>query len=946
MKLDWDSLLNGQNAGFIEDLYAEYLRDPSSVDPDWSIYFDSLPQEEVTLEDLQGPRLSPPSLFRSGGHSSVTLNEETPKKSERESGSTLAVRQDKVDQLIRSYRVRGHRIARLDPLGLHQEHHPELEASYFDLTEADLDQRFSTRTLASDEPEMTLREVIERLRRTYCGYIGVQFMHIDDVEPKDWLQRRMESTQNQKSLSREEQLRVLTKLIDAEGFEQFIHKKFLGAKRFSLEGGESLIPLIDQALEKAGEHRIEEAVIAMAHRGRLNILANIMGKSPAQIFHEFADSDPERFLGGGDVKYHMGYSYDHTTSAQHRIHLSLCFNPSHLEFVNPVLLGRVRAKQDRLKDVSRDRVLPILIHGDAAFVGQGIVQETLNLSQLKGYSVGGTIHIIVNNQIGFTTPPESSRSSTYSSDVAKMLQIPVFHVNGERPEAVSQVIELAMDFRRTFKRDVIIDMYCYRRYGHNEGDEPAFTQPVMYNAIRQRKSVRENFTANVIALGDITLDEANMVVKARREKLNQAYSEAKSEGFQYTLDYGRGLWRTFKGGLSAQATIAQTALTSDAVPSILTNLSEVPVGFNVHRTLQKILDRRLSFATEGALDWGAGEAVAFASLLLDRVNIRLSGQDSGRGTFSHRHSVWHDSETGEQYVPLNHLSPVQGFFEVIDSPLSESGVLGFDYGYSLDSPDSLVIWEAQFGDFVNSAQVIIDQFIVSSEDKWNRFSGLVMLLPHGFEGQGPEHSSARLERFLSLCAEDNIQVCNLSTPAQLFHCLRRQILRSLRKPLVIMTPKSLLRHPKAVSTLNDFTDLKFQAIIPDPKTATMSAQRVIFCSGKVYYELLEARDRLLQEGDSVLIHRIEQLYPLDEDLDIAPTLSTLPEGAEVTWVQEEPLNQGAWPHWRLCFGEHIAGHPLKGIGRPASASPATGSAASHRIEQETLLRSAFGLDPE
>ena len=946
MKPHWDSLLNGQNTGFIEDLYEEYLRDPSSVDPEWSTYFDTLPHDDVTLEDLQGPKLSPPSLFRSGGYSGIPLNEETTKGSRVERRSTLAIRQDKVDQLIRSYRVRGHRIARLDPLGLHEEHHPELEASYFDLTEADLDQCFSTRTMASDESEMTLREVIARLRRTYCGYIGVQFMHIDDVEPKDWLQRRMESTQNQKSLSREEQLRVLTKLIDAEGFEQFIHKKFLGAKRFSLEGGESLIPLIDQALEKAGEHGIEEAVIAMAHRGRLNILANIMGKSPAQIFHEFADSDPKRFLGGGDVKYHMGYSYDHTTSAKHRIHLSLCFNPSHLEFVNPVLLGRVRAKQDRRKDLSRDRVLPILIHGDAAFVGQGIVQETLNLSQLKGYSVGGTIHIIVNNQIGFTTPPESSRSSTYSSDVAKMLQIPIFHVNGERPEAVSQVIELAMDFRRTFKQDVIIDMYCYRRYGHNEGDEPAFTQPVMYNAIRQRKSVRENFTANVIALGDITLDEADMVVKARREMLNEAYSEAKSEGFQYTLDYGRGLWRAFKGGLSAQSTIAQTALTSDAVPSILTSLSEVPPGFTVHRTLQKILDRRLSFATEGALDWGAGEAVAFASLLLDRINIRLSGQDSGRGTFSHRHSVWHDSETGEQYVPLNHLSSIQGFFEVIDSPLSESGVLGFDYGYSLDSPDSLIIWEAQFGDFVNSAQVIIDQFIVSSEDKWNRLSGLVMLLPHGFEGQGPEHSSARLERFLSLCAEDNIQVCNLSTPAQLFHCLRRQVLRSLRKPLVIMTPKSLLRHPKAVSTLNDFTDLKFQKIIPDPKTATTSAQRVIFCSGKVYYELLEARGRLLQEENSVLIHRIEQLYPLDEDLDIVPTLSTLPEGAEVTWVQEEPLNQGAWPHWRLCFGEYIAGHPLKGIGRPASASPATGSAASHRIEQEHLLRSAFGLDPE
>ena len=933
----FESRFSGDSLGFIEELYGMYLTDPTSVDTDWRNFFAELPIEiGLTAVELAGPQKSPAPLFRSGGSAPQT-------------GSDLAARQDKVDQLVRAYRVRGHRTAQLDPLGLKHETHPELDVKHYNLSERDLDQDFSARTLSGVGKKLPLKDIIERLRKTYCGHIGAQFMHIDDVEPKHWLQKRMEESQNVRSLSRDEQLRVLTKLIDAETFEQFIHKKFLGAKRFSLEGGESLIPLIDQALEKAGDQGVQEAVIAMAHRGRLNVLANIMGKSPAQIFHEFADSDPKRFLGGGDVKYHLGYSYDHSTSRGKRIHLSLCFNPSHLEFVNPVLLGRVRAKQDRRGDQDRSRVLPILIHGDAAFAGQGIVQETLNMSQLEGYKVGGTIHIIVNNQIGFTTPPESSRSSTYSSDVAKMLQIPIFHVNGEHPEAVAQVIELAMDFRSTFKRDVIIDMYCYRRYGHNEGDEPAFTQPLMYSVIRKRKSVRENYTDNLLSLGEVTPAEAKELVKARREKLNAAYTEARSESFKYALDYGRGLWETFRGGSDVAEPDQPTRVKEGAIPAMLKQLSTAPAGFNVHKTLQKLLSRRLDFAVgEAELDWGAAEAVAFASLLIDRVNIRLSGQDCGRGTFSHRHSVWHDEQTGDRYIPLNHLSPVQGNFEVIDSPLSESGVLGFDYGYSLDSPDALVIWEAQFGDFANGAQVIIDQFIVSSEDKWNRLSGLVMLLPHGFEGQGPEHSSARLERFLSLCAEDNIQVVNLTTPAQIFHCIRRQVVRPIRKPLVVMTPKSLLRHPNATSPLSHFSDRDFERVIPDSRSEELiakgSVKRVLLCSGKVYYDLIEAAERFEGVSETVLIHRVEQLYPLNTERDILPLLKGVPADAEVLWVQEEPLNQGAWPSLCLWWGGRLGEHSVKVISRPASASPATGSAASHRIEQEKLMCTAFGVN--
>lgn len=935
-----DAPLNGHNLAFVEALYALYLEDPQAVEPAWRTYFEAVAREDVVAlspRDLDGPAFERGTLFNPPGAAPSTSNGRavTPE------GLAVAARQDRVDQLIRAYRVRGHMVANLDPLGLQRTSHAELEPSYYGFTEADLDRSFSSRTMAGPEV-LTLRQIMAVLVETYCGSIGVQFMHIDDLETKSWLQSRMEGTRNRLQLSRERQLRVLTKLTDAEAFEQFIHRKFLGAKRFSLEGGESLIPLLDLAIEKAGEHGVDEVVIGMAHRGRLNVLANILNKSPARIFREFADTDPDRYFGGGDVKYHMGYSSDHVTSAGHSLHLSLCFNPSHLEFVDPVLIGRVRGKQDRMGDGRGDKVVPVLIHGDAAFAGQGIVQEVLNMSELPGYQVGGTIHIVVNNQIGFTTPPESARSCLYATDVAKMLQVPILHVNGEHPEAVAQAIELAMEFRRQFHKDVVIDMWCYRRYGHNEGDEPAFTQPVMYEAIRARKSVREGYLDNLLKMGGVTRDEAEEIAVRRRSHLEDALSVAKARDFAYEHDSGRGLWHGYQGGPDVQVPDVDTRVDLAQLRRLLEAQTVVPEGFKPHPKIERFLQLRAEMARgERGLDWGAGEALAYASLLAEGTRVRLSGQDSGRGTFTHRHAVLHDFQDGHLYVPLNHLQPEQGPFEAIDSPLSENGVLGFEYGYSLDWPDGLVLWEAQFGDFVNGAQVIIDQFLISSEDKWTRLSGLVLLLPHGFEGQGPEHSSARLERFLSLCAEDNIQVVNLTTPAQFFHLLRRQVRRPIRKPLVVMTPKSLLRLPEAVSDIGEFADGQFQRVIPDPQAVAADTHRVLLCTGKLYYELRSAKEILA--ADTVAIHRIEQLYPLRAS-DLRRLLDGVPEGTPVVWVQEEPANQGAWPFFRYTFGDRLFGkYPLQRVSRIESASPATGSLASHRMEQELLIEQAFEL---
>ncbi len=849
-------------------------------------------------------------------------------------------RQQRIDALIRAYRVRGHVLAKLDPLGRPIAPHPELTLEYYGLSQEDLDASFVAR-LGGNTMVRTLRQVLEQLQQTYCEYIGAQYMHIDDLEIQQWLRERMENPNNARILSRNDQIRILTKLTDAETFETFLQTKFIGAKRFSLEGAESMMPLLADAIEMAGEHGVEEVVIGMAHRGRLNVLANIMDKAPSLIFREFEDVDPEHYLGRGDVKYHMGYSSDYRTENGHDVHLSLCFNPSHLEAVNPVVQGRTRAKQDRRGDENHSRVLSIIVHGDAAFAGQGVVQELFNLSELPGYTTGGTVHLIVNNQIGFTTMPEQSRSAQYSTDVARMLQIPVFHVNGEHPEAVAQVIQLAMDFRETFKKDVVIDMYCYRRHGHNEGDDPTYTQPQLYDAIRQKRTVRQNYVRNLLKLGGLTQEEADDISVRSRKRLEDDLDESRRHSFEYTtVDSGRGIWSPYRGGSDGDVPEVKTSLPKTKLKKLLTNLTEVPADFTVHRKAARLLEQRREMASgERPLNWGAAEALAFASLVSGGYRLRLTGQDAERGTFGHRHSVLHDRENGTIYSPLKHVSKGQAAADIVNSPLSETAVLGFEYGYSLDCPDGLVMWEAQFGDFCNVAQVIFDQFMSSAEEKWNRLSGLCVLLPHGFEGQGPEHSSARLERFLMLAGRDNIQVVNLTTPAQLFHCLRRQVLRPSRKPLVVMSPKSLLRLPAANSSLDELASGRFQRVIPDDGFATPEkVDLALVCSGKLYYELVS--QRRAQALDNVAILRLEQYYPLPR-LELIDALAGYKPDVPVRWVQEEPENMGASQFMKVRIGDMLGTHPFSDLSRPESASPATGSAASHRLEQADLIQRAF-----
>ncbi|MBT9556239.1 MAG: 2-oxoglutarate dehydrogenase E1 component, partial [Myxococcales bacterium] len=895
-----------ENVAYVEAMYEEYLRDPASVPSDFRAYFLEFegPGGNGHARAI-GPTRAAPGLFRAGGAPVSNGNGTHGGNGKNgQAAHDAAVRQDKVDQLIRAYRVRGHMLASLDPLSIPRKNHPELELEHYDLGEADMDFTYSSRTIAG-ENKMTLRRIMERLRSTYCREIGVQFMHIDDIRMKNWLQDRMERSENRVQLDRSEQVRILTKLTDAEIFEDFLQKKFLGAKRFSLEGGETLIPLLDSLIGLTSEKGVEQIVIGMAHRGRLNVLSNIMGKNPRDIFREFADLDPEEKIGRGDVKYHMGHSADFQTAKGREVHLSLCFNPSHLEYVDPVAIGRVRAKQDRLGDTDRSRAMGILIHGDAAFAGEGVIQETLNMSELNAYEIGGTIHIIVNNQVGFTTPPESGRSTPYATCVAKMLQVPIFHVNGEHPEAVEAVLRLAVDFRAQFKKDVVIDMYCYRKYGHNEGDDPAFTQPVMYRTIRARKTVREGYMENLLKFGTLSREECEEIATKRRQELEEELLKSREPGFRVRQAYGAGLWAPYRGGKDADTPEVPTAVSRELLEGLLRAQTVVPDGFSLHPKIEKLNEARLEMLGEKPLDWGAGEALAFASLLADAHRIRISGQDAGRGTFSHRHAVLHDYKTGATYMPLAGMPHAKAPIEIYDSSLSEIGPLGFEWGYSLDWPDGLVVWEAQFGDFANSAQVIIDQFIVSAEDKWKRLSGLVMLLPHGFEGQGPEHSSARLERFLMLSSEDNIQVVNLTTPAQLFHCLRRQVVRPLRKPLIVMSPKSLLRHPRAVSPLSDLATGSFQRIIGDDRPeGAPKARRVLLCSGKVYYDLWEARHA--RGIDDVAILRFEQLYPLSDE-DISAALAPYDAGTDVVWVQEEPKNNGAWWYLRYRFGERLVG---------------------------------------
>jgi 2-oxoglutarate dehydrogenase E1 component len=728
------------------------------------------------------------------------------------------------------------------------------------------------------------------------------------------------------------------RLTDAVVFEEFIRRKFVGAKSFSLEGAESLIPLLDLAIEKSAESGIIEIVLGMAHRGRLNVLANIIGKNPREIFRLFEDKDPDLFLGRGDVKYHLGYGNDWTTSTGKKVHLSLCFNPSHLEYVNPVALGRMRAKMDRGRDFTHSRGMVLMIHGDASFIGEGVVQETLNLSRLAGYTTGGTLHVIVNNQIGFTTTPEQTRSTMYASSVAKMLPAPIFHVNGEDPEAVAQCVHLALEFRSTFKLDVVIDMYCYRRLGHNETDEPSFTQPILYRTIESRKTVREGYLEHLHALGEVTQEEADAIAASRREILEQNLTEARSEP-RKPPGAPSGIWTGRHGGADRDIPDTDTGVDRARLSDLLLAQTKLPEDFNLHPKLQRLITGRQEMARgTRPLDWSAAESLAFASLLTQGVPVRLTGQDCERGTFTHRHCVLHDVENGHLHIPLRHLSETQAAVEICNSPLSENGVLGFEYGYSLDCPHGLVLWEAQFGDFANCAQVIIDNFIVSAEEKWRRLSGLVMLLPHGLEGQGPEHSSARLERFLALGAEDNIQVIIPTTPAQYFHALRRQIVRPWRKPLIVMTPKSLLRHPQCVSPLDMCATERFQRVIPDTGPAS-AVKHIILTSGKISYELEQRRTELKRTDVAIL--RIEQLYPFPtEQLNAA--LSGYPDGTPAVWVQDEPENMGAWRFLRVLLGDRLLGRfPFSRVSRPTSASPATGSNSSHKKEQEQLLKEAF-----
>ena len=936
-----DAALNSQSLSFLEELYADYLRNPQAVPPDWRKLFD---QMHDGANDGFRPAAETVFPRRSIFHPSAFPNGPMPPGSNQPASASPfddAALQERVGRLMHAYRVRGHIVAHIDPLGLPRPKSPELDPAFYGLTDADLNRQVATST--GPNPEMRpVRRVVQQMRNTYCRFIGVQFMHIDELSVRRWLQHRMERSENRLTLRRDEQLRILTRLTDAVVFEEFLQKKYVGAKSFSLEGSESLIPLLDLLIEGAADQGVEEIVLAMAHRGRLNVLANILEKQPRAIFREFEDVDPELHVGQGDVKYHLGYSSDWQATSGKSVHLSLCFNPSHLEFVNTVALGRMRAKQDRFADVERRRGMALLIHGDAAFAGEGIIQETLNLSELAAYTVGGTVHVVINNQIGFTTLPPEGRSSTYATDVAKMLQIPIFHVNGEDPEAVAQVVRLALDFRREFQRDVVIDMYSYRRRGHNEGDEPALTQPVMYRAIEQTDPVRDNYLDRLLLLGEITVEESEQIAELRRGLLEQELALARSHEYEPRTEVPNGVWLGFVGGKQDQVDEVPTGLDSARLSQLLTAQTKLPPDFHPHPKIERWLKLRGEMA-EGkrSLDWSAGESLALASLAVEGRRVRLTGQDSGRGTFSQRHAVLHDYLDNHTYTPLQHLDAGQAAVEICNSPLSEAGVLGFEYGYSLDWPDGLIAWEAQYGDFCNAAQVIIDQFIVSAEDKWLRLSGLVLLLPHGLEGQGPEHSSARLERFLMLAAEQNIQIVSPTTPAQYFHVLRRQVLRRWRKPLVVMTPKSLLRHPQAVSPLEDFGRKLFREVLPDERGVSPERiNRVLICNGKVYYDLVRRRDEL--KRDDVAVVRVEQLYPLPIE-DLRAALAAYADGTRAVWVQEEPENMGAWQFLRVHLGQMLFDRlPFSGIFRPASASPATGSGSSHKLEQERLLSEAFG----
>ena len=970
------SFLQGHNAEYVEQLHARYAADPNAVDAAWAAFFRTLGDDETAVRrGAAGPSWAradwPPlpaddltaaltgewpaakeakgagdKIRAKAAEAGVNLTEEQVKRAVLDSIRALMI--------IRAYRIRGHLIADIDPLGMRdQTPHPELDPKSYGFTEADMDRPiFIDNVLGLQIASM--RQILDIVKRTYCGTFALQYMHISDPEQAAWLKERIEGYGKEITFTREGRKAILNKLVEAEGFEKFLHVKYMGTKRFGLDGGEALIPAMEQIIKRGGALGVKEIVIGMPHRGRLSVLANVMGKPYRAIFHEFQGGSfkPEDVDGSGDVKYHLGASSDRTFDGN-VVHLSLTANPSHLEAVNPVVLGKARAKQDQHGDPDRRAVLPVLLHGDAAFAGQGVVAECFGMSGLRGHRTGGTIHIVVNNQIGFTTAPHFSRSSPYPTDIALMVEAPIFHVNGDDPEAVVHAAKVAIEFRQKFGKDVVLDIFCYRRFGHNEGDEPMFTNPVMYKRIKTHKTTLQLYTERLVADGLIPEGEIEDMKAAFQAHLNEEF-EAGKVYKPNRADWLDGRWAHInREGEDYQP--GKTAITPDTMAEVGRALTTVPDGYDIHKTVARQLEAKAQmFATGKGFDWATAEALAFGSLATEGYVVRLAGQDSTRGTFSQRHSAVIDQTTEERYYPLNHIRAGQARYEVIDSMLSEYAVLGFEYGYSLAEPNALTMWEAQFGDFANGAQIMFDQFISSGERKWLRMSGLVMLLPHGFEGQGPEHSSARLERFLQQCAEDNWIVANCTTPANYFHILRRQIHRTFRKPLVLMTPKSLLRHPMCISSAEDFTTgSTFHRVLWDDAEKGNSAtklvadkkvRRVVISSGKVYYDLLAERDK--RGIDDVYLLRLEQFYPF-------PAQSLVRElerfkGAEIVWCQEEPKNQGGWSfvepnlEWVLTRIRSKHARP-RYVGRAASASPATGLASRHKAEQEALVNEALTI---
>ncbi|RAU44409.1 MULTISPECIES: 2-oxoglutarate dehydrogenase E1 component [unclassified Pseudomonas] len=936
MQRMWNSAhLSGGNAAYVEELYELYLHDPNAVPEEWRTYFQTLPADGSTVTDVS--------------HSTVrdhfVLLGKNQRRAQPVSAGSVSSEHEKkqveVLRLIQAYRMRGHQGAQLDPLGLWKRTAPaDLSIDHYGLTNADLDTTFRAGDLFIGKEEASLREIVDALQKTYCRTIGAEFTHIVDSNQRNWFMQRLESVRGRPAYSADIQSHLLERVTAAEGLEKYLGTKYPGTKRFGLEGGESLIPMLDELIQRSGSYGTKEIVIGMAHRGRLNVLVNTFGKNPRELFDEF-EGKKKVELGSGDVKYHQGFSSNVMTTGG-EVHLAMAFNPSHLEIVSPVVEGSVRARQDRRNDTTGEKVLPISIHGDAAFAGQGVVLETFQMSQTRGFKTGGTIHIVVNNQVGFTiSNPLDARSTEYATDVAKMIQAPILHVNGDDPEAVLFVSQLAIDYRMQFKRDVVIDLVCYRRRGHNEADEPSGTQPLMYQQIAKQRTTRELYADALAAAGVLNAEGAQAKVDEYRSALDNGMHVVKSlvkePNKELFVD-----WRPYLG--HAWTARHDTRFDLKTLQELSAKQMELPEGFVVQRQVQKIYEDRQKMQAGGLpINWGYAETMAYATLLFEGHPVRITGQDVGRGTFSHRHAALHNQKDASVYLPLQNLFPGQPKFELYDSFLSEEAVLAFEYGYSTTTPNALVIWEAQFGDFANGAQVVIDQFITSGEHKWGRLCGLTMLLPHGYEGQGPEHSSARLERYLQLCAEHNIQVCVPTTPAQIYHLLRRQVIRPLRKPLVVLSPKSLLRHKLAISTLEDLAEGSFQTVIPEIDTLDPAkVTRLILCSGKVYYDLLEKRRA---EGrEDIAIVRIEQLYPFPED-DLMEAIAPYTNLTHVVWCQEEPMNQGAWyssqHHLRRSIGNHNRNLVLEYAGRDASAAPACGYASMHAEQQEKLLQDAF-----